>query len=90
MIHPSSGLPAGERRYRDHSLQTSMVTFCVRSAVHELISRKVSRTSFCAENIEFMRGMYDADKSGDTDMIRMRGSGALTAAGARFAATVAD
>jgi hypothetical protein len=47
-----------------------------------------SRTSFCAENMEFMRGMYDAERSGDTEMIRMRGSGALRALGASLAVAV--
>lgn len=33
------------------------------------------RTSFCAENIEFIKGMYDVDRSGETDRIRILGSG---------------
>ena len=35
-------------------------------------------TIFCAENIEFMIGMYDAERSGETDKMRMRGSGKLS------------
>ena len=31
-------------------------------------------TSFCAENMEFIIGMYDVDKSGDKDRIKIRGS----------------
>lgn len=31
-------------------------------------------TSFCAENIEFMRGIYELETSGDTDKISIRGS----------------
>lgn len=36
------------------------------------------RTSFWAENIEFMMGMYDEDWSGETDRMRIRGSGRIT------------
>lgn len=49
-----------------------------------------SRTSFCAENIEFMRGMYDAERSGEMEMMRMRGSGALGALGASLAVAIED
>ena len=31
-------------------------------------------TSFCAANIAFIIGIYDADISGDTDKMRIRGS----------------
>lgn len=33
--------------------------------------------SFCAEKMAFMIGMYDDDKSGETERMRMRGSGTL-------------
>ncbi len=33
------------------------------------------RTSFWAENIEFINGMYEVDRSGETDRITILGSG---------------
>lgn len=38
-----------------------------------------TRTSFWAQKIEFMIGIYDADKSGDTEIIRIRGVAVLDA-----------
>ena len=32
------------------------------------------RTNFWAENMEFINGMYDVERSGDTERMRMRGS----------------
>ena len=32
-------------------------------------------TSFCAEKMEFMIGMYEVERSGETERMRMRGSG---------------
>lgn len=37
--------------------------------------RTTWHTNFCAEKIEFIMGMYDVDKSGETERIRIRGSG---------------
>lgn len=33
--------------------------------------------SFCAEKIAFIIGMYDVERSGDTDKTSMRGSGSM-------------
>jgi hypothetical protein len=35
-------------------------------------------TSFCAANMAFIIGMYEADISGETDIMRIRGSEAGT------------
>ncbi len=37
--------------------------------------RVKERTSFWAENIEFINGMYEVDRSGETDRITILGSG---------------
>lgn len=37
-----------------------------------------------------MRGMYDAERSGEMEMMRMRGSGALGALGASLAVAIED
>jgi hypothetical protein len=37
-------------------------------------SQTQGRTNFWAAKMEFMMGMYDAERSGETERIRMRGS----------------
>ena len=59
-------------------MQTSIVTFC---KIHSIRSDSklgliaTMLTSFCAEKIEFINGMYDVERSGDADSISIRGSG---------------
>ena len=59
------------------TLQTSIGT---RYTIHVLVisvshvSTATEPTSFCAEKIEFMNGMYGVDASGDADNMRMRES----------------
>lgn len=35
---------------------------------------RVRHASFCAEKMAFIIGMYEEDRSGETDRIKMRGS----------------
>lgn len=39
-----------------------------------MLLKGVRHASFCAEKIAFMIGMYEEDKSGETERIKMRGS----------------
>jgi hypothetical protein len=40
--------------------------------------------NFWAAKIEFMTGMYDAERSGETERIRMRGSVSVAVSAARL------
>lgn len=39
-----------------------------------MLLKGTRHTSFCAEKIAFIIGMYEEDKSGETERIKMRGS----------------
>ena len=69
--------PAGGRRYPRRIVCRHLSSLSARQAVNNTTfrSKTVARTSFCAENIEFMMGIYDGDWSGDTEITRIRGSG---------------
>ena len=77
-------------------MHTSIVIFYTPARVpkmqcqcmRRLLRVETARTSFCAEKMEFMMGMYEEERSGETERMRMRGeawvagsSGAVAPAG---------
>lgn len=67
-----------------YTLQTSIVTFYLTVNQTKLIGKTTGHTSFWAEKIEFIMGIYDVDKSGETERIRIRGSGSMAGSSAGF------
>lgn len=69
-------LLAAKIRYRVHRLCTRQLSLSVpyRSQSNNMLLKGVRHASFCAEKIAFMIGMYEEDKSGETERIKMRGS----------------
>jgi hypothetical protein len=70
------GLLAVKIRYRAHKPCTRQLSLSTpyHSQLNNILLKGIRHASFCAEKIAFIIGMYEEDKSGETERIKMRGS----------------